>query len=71
MVSYIFVFTHGDKSVTMYKDDEGMYRVHVVYGCDGDSPREVLVGVLEDRRDAAWLFNCKVQKLTTEWERSV
>lgn len=70
MASYIFEFTHGDKSVVMYRDDEGMYRVQIrIRGEDHD--RFFTVGILEDRKDAAWLFNCKVQKLTTEWERSV
>lgn len=69
MASYIFEFVHGNRRVTMLKDDNGMYRIELArIDADGRFER-VCLGILEDRRDAELIFNAKVQKITSEWVR--
>ena len=69
MASYIFEFTHEDHRIVMYRDDEGMYRVYLWRtGADGKT-EDILIGALENRNDAAFIFNAKVQRITSAWER--
>lgn len=66
MTNDIFKFEHGECTVRMYMDYEGMYRIMC-----GTGESETTVAVLSDPKDATYVFNSAVQRLLRRWELEV
>ena len=71
MTPPIMKATIGESTIFVLQLDDGQFQVCIRYH-ENDVYRPTLViATLTDRQEAAFIFNRRVQKLTSEWEREV
>ena len=71
MTPPIMKATIGESTIFVLQLDDGQFQVCFRYH-ENDVYRPTLViATLMDRQEAAFIFNRRVQKLTSEWEREV
>lgn len=71
MIPIIMEASVGGSTVFVSQLDDDQFQVCLRYHEEDGSQPTLVIATLMDRQETAFIFNRRVQKLTSEWERTV
>ena len=71
MTPPIMKATIGESTIFVSQLDDGQFQVCIRYHENDVYRPHLVIATLMDRQETAFIFNRRVQKLTSEWEREV
>ena len=71
MTPPIMKATIGESTIFVSQLDDGQFQVCIRYHKNDVYQPTLVIATLMDRQETAFIFNRRVQKLTSEWEREI
>ena len=71
MTPPIMKATIGESTIFVSQLDDGQFQVCIRYHENDVYQPTLVIATLMDRQETAFIFNRRVQKLTSEWEREI